>query len=193
MRIIILLDRSGSMISNIDQTIAGYNEFLDNQRKLQTVDECLVSLYTFAYDIETVYENRPVSQAETLNVENYIPDGGTALYDSLAYILGKIGQDPVRTILLVITDGEENSSSEHTSENIRAMLEGKDELLEVVYLGSNQDAILAGNTIGSQVSVNYSDNHTDQVYRNLSAAMTRVRSGQTPNIQFTQEELASQI
>ena len=193
MRIIILLDRSGSMTSNIRQTMDGYNEFLKNQQQIQNDEECLVSLYTFSSDIQVVYEDRPVSQAGELTRANYMPEGGTALYDSLAYVLYKIKDTATKTILLVITDGEENGSREYSNNDIRTMLENKSELLEVVYLGSNQDAILAGNTIGSQVSVNYNDNRTDQVYRNLSAAVTRVRSGFTPSIQFTQEELDSQI
>lgn len=190
MRIIILLDKSGSMENNLDQTIAGYNEFLENQKILNTCENCTVSLYTFSDNLETVYENRHLKDAELLTRENYEPDGCTALLDSMGEILHKL-TEPERTIFLIITDGAENSSENYDSDQIRQLIESKQEYLETVYIGSNQDAILAANNIGSQVALNYDDNHTQDVYRNLSAAMTRVRVGNTPRIQFTPEEINS--
>jgi len=192
MRIVILLDKSGSMDENKEQTIAGYNGFLESQKQLENSEKCLVSLYTFSNNVETVYENVLLSEATNLTLENYQPDGNTALYDSMADVLSKIA-DNERTIFLIITDGAENSSEHYNNINIREMIENKKEFMESVYIGSNQDAILAGNEIGSQISINYNDNNTPQVYKNLSAAMTRIRTGFSPQVEFTQDEIHSLI
>ena len=193
MRIIILLDKSGSMDTNKEETIHGYNEFLENQKKLETADSCTVNLYTFSDSLDTVYENELLNNAEILTNENYNPDGCTALLDSMGKILTKVEKEQGRTLFLIITDGDENSSSQYTHEMIKELIETKKEYLETVYIGSNQDAILAGDRVGSQVALNYNDNNTGQVYKNLSAAVTRVRNGFTPSIQFTQEEVNSLI
>lgn len=193
MRIVILLDKSGSMNDNKEQTIQGYNDFLENQKKLETADSCSVSLYTFSDSLDTVYENVLLNNADRLTALNYNPDGCTALLDSMGKILKKLEPNGARTLFLIITDGDENSSRKYTHTMIKEMIEGKKEYLETVYIGSNQDAILAGDRVGSQVAINYNDNHTGQVYRNLSAAVTRVRNGNTPSIQFTQEEVNSLV
>ena len=192
MRIIILLDKSGSMTDNIEQTLTGFNEFIENQKQLNDGETCRISLYTFSDCLEIIYENRELKDAELLTRENYKPEGCTALLDSMGEILQKLTEDE-KTVFLIITDGEENSSQTYNSEQIRESIESRRDYLETVYIGSNQDAILAASNIGSQAALNYDDNHTQVVYKNLSAAMTRVRTGMTPSIQFTQEEIESVI
>ncbi len=58
-------------------------------------------------------------------------------------------------------------------------------------MGSNQDAILAGGSIGSDVNIDYDDIQTPNVYRGLSSAVTRMRIGQSPTVIFSPEEINS--
>jgi hypothetical protein len=188
MHIIFLIDKSGSMSDKINPTIDGYNNFIENQQKLETEDKCKVSLYLFSHNLETIYENRELDDTYKLNKKNYVPEGSTALFDSMGYILNNIN-DKEKTIFVVITDGQENSSDEYTDSDIKEMIESRKDYLEMIYMGSNQDAILAGNNMGSQVNINYDDIQTPNIYRGLSSAVTRVRQRKTPTIIFTQDEI----
>jgi len=190
MHIIFLIDKSSSMTNNIEETIKGYNTFIENQQSLEDTEECIVSLYLFSTNIEIIYEKRHLDDIIELDRNNYRPNGSTALLDSMGYILEKINiQD--KTIFVVITDGQENSSKIYRRNRLHDLIETKKNNLEIVYMGSNQDAILAGGSIGSDVNIDYDDIQTPNVYRGLSSAVTRMRIGQSPTVIFSPEEINS--
>ena len=72
----VLLDRSGSMGSIREDTIGGFNAFLEDQRKLP--GECRVSLVQFdtADPQEVTVDAVPVAEAPALTPETYCPRGG---------------------------------------------------------------------------------------------------------------------
>jgi len=190
MHIIFLIDKSSSMTNNIEETIKGYNTFIENQQSLEDTEECIVSLYLFSTNIEIIYEKRHLDDIIELDRNNYRPNGSTALLDSMGYILEKINiQD--KTIFVVITDGQENSSKIYRKNRLRDLIETMKNNVEIVYMGSNQDAILAGGSIGSDVNIDYDDIQTPNVYRGLSSAVTRMRIGQSPTVIFSPEEINS--
>jgi len=190
MHIIFLIDKSSSMKKNIEETIKGYNTFIENQQSLEDTEECIVSLYLFSTNIEIIYEKRHLDDIIELDRNNYRPNGSTALLDSMGYILEKINIED-KTIFIVITDGQENSSKIYRRNRLHDLIETKKNNLEIVYMGSNQDAILAGGSIGSDVNINYDDIQTPNVYRGLSSAVTRMRIGQSPTVIFSPEEINS--
>jgi hypothetical protein len=190
MHIIFLIDKSSSMTNNIEETIKGYNTFIENQQSLENTEECIVSLYLFSTNIETIYEKRNLNNIIELDRNNYRPNGSTALLDSMGYILEKINIFD-KTIFVVITDGQENSSKIYRRDRLRNLIDTKKNNVEIVYMGSNQDAILAGGSIGSNININYDDIQTPNVYRGLSSAVTRLRIGQSPTVIFSQEEINS--
>jgi len=190
MHIIFLIDKSSSMTNNIEETIKGYNTFIENQQSLEDTEECIVSLYLFSTNIEIIYEKRHLDDIIELDRNNYRPNGSTALLDSMGYILEKINiQD--KTIFVVITDGQENSSKIYRKNRLHDLIETMKNNVEIVYMGSNQDAILAGGSIGSDVNIDYDDIQTPNVYRGLSSAVTRMRIGQSPTVIFSPEEINS--
>ena len=93
-------------------------------------------------------------------------------------------------MLLVMTDGEENSSTRTTSNRLRELLDTTP--VEVVYMGSNQDAILNGAGMGANrdSSLAYDDLFMLEAIDSLGNAVGRVRSGQTQYIVFTPQERA---
>jgi hypothetical protein len=76
----------------------------------------------------------------------YQPRGGTALVDAVCKSIEKAnlrtsGQNHVTRIMMVITDGEENSSTEYTTEKMRELI-AKQQAAgdQYFYIGANQDA-----------------------------------------------------
>ena len=110
--IIMILDKSGSMQSISQKIISAINEFVQEQK--HKAPDSVMSLITFSSGLSTVYEKLPISQVPTVTSEMYQPDGMTALYDAIGLSLIKFREDK-RAVVVVVTDGEENSSNEFPS------------------------------------------------------------------------------
>lgn len=137
-----ILDKSGSMEVVRDTTISGVNEYIQTLKKDENID------YTFSltmFDTEVVRPvvDKPLAGLEPLTKSEYVPNGGTALYDAVCRTI-KQAQDSVadKVITVIMTDGEENSSREYDQNDMRDLikrLEGKGNWT-FVYLGANQDS-----------------------------------------------------
>ena len=146
--IIFVLDKSGSMWDIKDDTIGGFNQFIDDQKKLP--GEALFTFITFDTQYKKVSEGALLESVEPLNEGTYTPRGGTALFDAVnsavsdtverhANLTGD--KTPGKTILVVLTDGEENSSTEvrDVKEIGRMVAEREKAGWEVLFLGADLD------------------------------------------------------
>ena len=190
----IVIDKSGSMMGQRDKVVTGCNEFIQEQKKkLQAGTECHVSMSFFSSDLVTIYEDRVLRDVVEIKLEDYHPEGMTALNDAFADRLQKIKTKGVvpgrKRVLLVITDGEENSSST-SSQELQVLLGETKDLVEVVYMGSNQDAILNGRHYGARAegSLLYADDSLGHAMRATSGAVGRILSGETETVEFTRVE-----
>ena len=133
-----ILDKSGSMTSVWDATINGFNEYLQELRKDQNDYDIRLTLF----DTETsVGEKQDIKDFKDLNRQTYHPNGGTALYDAACKTMSAITDDG-KQLIVIMTDGEENSSREYSMEQFKALksdLEKKGNFT-FVFLGANQDA-----------------------------------------------------
>lgn len=216
-KLVVVLDESYSMKSHQKTTLNGFNEFISSQREL---GNCQLTLYIFSEEVRKL-PTQEIEDVSDLTSETFKPHGRTALFDAMGEALREFPEDTVakkdpqfedaeetssnwevvdeseipekKKILLVITDGEENASTKETSASIKALCD-KRKNVNIVYLGSNQDAILAAKSIGGGggSALNYSDGNKE-VYRSLSAAVMRTRTGQQQEVVFTQEERLSSI
>jgi len=152
--IAVLLDRSGSMESIKADTEGGFNAFIAEQRKQP--GEVEVTLAQFDTEYEVVYANRPVNDVPRLDLQ---PRGGTALYDSLGRVITDVGaalaatpedERPGKVIVVVLTDGHENSSTEWTHDAVSAVIrrQERDYSWDFVFLGANMDAVAIGQHLG---------------------------------------------
>ena len=155
--IIMVLDRSGSMGSVWDDTMGGFNSFIKAQKKVPGV--ATVSLVQFDDQYEPLLDFIPLKEVKPLTRETYIPRGMTALLDAIGRTMVKEGEKlaamdeddrPDRVILVVITDGQENASSEYTRDRIFKLIRHQEETYswKVVFIGANQDAIATGAQLG---------------------------------------------
>lgn len=185
----IVLDRSGSMQPLIKETIAGFNSFLEEQKKVE--GDAVLTLATFANDYTLVHDGVPIQQVPALTKENYKTSGFTALLDAIARTINATGaklasmaehERPSQVLLVIITDGEENHSREFTHIKVMEMIKHQQEKYawSVVYLGANQDAIQVGASMGiaagNTATYGASVLGTKSAYSSISSNTSSLRS-----------------
>lgn len=180
---LIILDESGSMDVIKKQAIGGFNETVQTIKAAQVKheeQEHFVSLVTFNSNaIRTVYDKVAVSEIGLLDEQSYLPNCCTPLYDAmgislsaLKYSVGK--KDTV--LVTIITDGEENSSSEFTAQGVKMLVEElKEKGWVFTYIGTNQDVEKVAATIAvtNVMNFEYSAEGTRKMFRKESRARSR--------------------
>ncbi len=206
--ITIVLDRSGSMEKVRQDTIGGYNSYIEAQQKLP--GECMVSLVQFDDQYEPVYGGKRVKEAPLLTAATFVPRGYTALLDAIGRTINATGarlsaltedQRPEKVIFVIVTDGGENASKEFTREKVFGMIghQRTTYLWDFVFIGANQDAIQTGASlnIGANSSMTYAANEagTKSAFQSASnyTAHTRSAAGAAAGASsFTAEDRAEQ-
>ena len=204
----VVMDKSGSMSSLRDDTIGSFNQFLTEQQSL-TNDETIFSLALFNDKYEMVYDCVPITEVKPLTSEKYSPDGWTALHDAVAKTINntsakfkamKEEDRPSKIILVVITDGHENSSREFNAAKVRTLLDlhQSEYKWQVVYLGAGSEmfdtkeqAMDMGFTKSSSYSYNSTQRGTQSLYSNASFSVANYRLGNTMSLCMDQEALIS--
>ena len=177
---IFLLDCSGSMESCWDDTIGGFNSFVNDQKQFGGT----LTLIQFDHEYQLNYENKPIEDVEPLTRETFKPRGSTALLDAIGRAIKEIHTKTIPTYV-ILTDGHENASKKYTKVHIKDIIEERQkDGWQFVYLGANQDAFAEAGSIGIApcCTMNYDANRTPDAMRVLSAAMSSQASGQTPTM-----------
>lgn len=146
--IILVLDKSGSMYSVKEDTIGGVNQYIEDQKKLP--GEAIFTFITFNTQSNVELEGVLLESVQPLTNETYAPGGGTALLDAVNSAISdtierhnKLDDDktPGKVMLVVLTDGEENSSREvrDVKEIGKMVSERESAGWEVAFLGADLD------------------------------------------------------
>ncbi|MEP9389011.1 vWA domain-containing protein [Mesorhizobium sp. KR9-304] len=146
----ILLDRSGSMEECRDSTISAFNEYV-NSLAADAGLSARISLTLFDdRSIDLVFDRQKPGEMPKLTKETFVPRGMTPLNDAIAGTVAEIDKADLRkdesVTFVILTDGLENASREHTKQTIKLLLERrqKEKNWLVIYLGANQDAFAEG-------------------------------------------------
>ena len=155
--IAIILDSSGSMDSVKQEAINNFNEQVQKikeqsgKKKIQS----FVTLVTFNQTIKELYFDKDTRQLVELHDEDYNPDGTTALYDAIGRTVNKMN-DKIKTLsdsridssalVIIITDGYENSSTDYNSAQIKELIESKEATKKwtFTFMGANVDVLKEG-------------------------------------------------
>jgi len=200
-----VLDSSGSMSAIREDTIGGFNTFLDDQRAEEGT--ATVSLIDFNSAVDVTYRGMAVEGASKLSTETYTPGGQTALYDAImtgikdtTAFLGDVDESehPENVIVVVLTDGKENAS-ETPQDAVRELVEEKQENAdwEFLFIGANQDAALTAEGMGidrqNSLDMSHSGDGAQAAYESTSDRISEARqsgnmSGYTDEDRKRQEE-----
>lgn len=148
--LVFILDRSGSMHGQEKDTLGGFNSMMEKQKKGE--GNALVTTVLFDTEIDVIHDRLPLKSVRPMTEEDYVAGGCTALLDAVGSTIHRIGtvhkyarpEDvPAHTLVVIITDGEENSSRFYDYEDVRHMVE-REKLKygwEFIFLGANMNAI----------------------------------------------------
>jgi hypothetical protein len=182
-----VLDSSGSMSKIREDTIGGFNTFLEDQQG--EPGEATVTLYDFNNSVERVYHGKSIEKAPKLDEETYTPGGQTALHDAIATAISETerrieklpaGVRPETVIVVALTDGKENAS-ETPQDRVRDLVEGhrKEHDWEFLFIGANQDAALTATEMGmdadSSLDMAHSGEGSYRAYQATSESISRAR------------------
>ena len=176
-----LLDETGSMGSVRDKTISGFTEYIATLKTNDT--PTLLRLTTFNTEgFNVVYDFEEIQSVADLTRESYRPRELTNLYDAIAKLihdtedyLKAMSPEP-RVMCTIMTDGEENSSTEYTRAAVFKLITDREkEGWAFAYLGANQDAWAASESIGihRRNSANYQADAPDVALRSTADATSR--------------------
>ena len=155
--LIFILDASGSMSDLVTDTIGGFNQMLERQH--DRLDETYVTTVTFNHKVKTLYSFKPLEGVEPLSTNTYEVGGMTALYDAIGETIVRVYRKQqhrqrentiTSTLVVIMTDGMENSSSRYTQSSVQNHIETlkRDHDWEFIFLGANIDAKHVASDLG---------------------------------------------
>jgi hypothetical protein len=87
-----------------------------------------LTLMLFNHKSETVVDNQPLAAVPDMSAIAYQPEGRTALWDGIGTMIERAGArfdnaaTPPRVLIVIITDGEETSSTRYSLPHVREMI-----------------------------------------------------------------------
>lgn len=194
-----LLDESGSMADVWQDTIGGFNSFMEKQKA--EPGEMIVSLIKFdgqePYNV--VFEGKAIKDVPALTKETYTPRSATPLIDAAHRMImetSKLAAKTEANVLCIIqTDGHENASKENTTAQLKGLIETrKAEGWVFVFLGADINAygIAASMGINTGSTMSYGKSATSQVFDTMHSHTVNYRStGVGSTMNFASDEKAS--
>ena len=143
-----VLDKSGSMTPLASAVVTGFDEFLTELRA--DGGDTLLTLTTFDTEFRHVHLASPLDEIPSLARTGYHPGGMTALFDAVAHAvidtdrrLSSAGRGDEKVMVVVMTDGYENSSTDYDATAVARLVAEYDERPNwtFVYLGAAHDTL----------------------------------------------------
>lgn len=191
--IVLVVDKSGSMASVRNKTISGLKEFLTTQKQLP--GSALLTLITFSDRYSVDIDGKNLTEINESVFDKYVTAGLTALYDAIGVAIDSVGKRlaatpeddrPEKVMVVILTDGEENSSKEYGLDLIKDMIDRQKQIYswEFVFLGADIDAMATGDKLrmSSSVSMDKSDMHANLKKMSFTTAVYRSSTADYKNI-----------
>lgn len=164
---VFVLDRSGSMSGLAADTIGGFNELIEKQKKIE--GRAYVTTVLFDHEYEVLHDHVALEEVAPLTDKEYFARGSTALLDAVGRTIDSVGarlaaapeeERPAHVVFVITTDGRENSSREYTAQRVRGMIEHQQQKYswQFVFLGANMDAVSEARKLG--ISAKYAADFT---------------------------------
>lgn len=157
-----IIDKSGSMQGSERETVNGFNHQLETlqQMKKEYPDQSfVVSLTFFNQNVTPVLQFGEIQDLKPLRKVDYQPSGSTALLDAIGFSVDEIRkaygrdieQNRASVVVVIITDGEENTSTFYTAKLISQQIKTLEETEKwtFTFLGAEIDAY----SIGQRLSI----------------------------------------
>ena len=197
----ILLDRTGSMEPIWSEALSSVNAYADGLAALDggpRVDADITLAVFDAQDglqFDVLRKGVDAEDWNDVSSREVNPRGMTPLYDAIGRIVSLAEKDkPEKAIIVIMTDGEENSSKEMTKTAAKAALDRvRAKGWEVVFLGAEfskfDDAEGVGQTASRNMAVS-KDQLSDSMGR-LAQKSKDYAAGAAPSVEWNAEDRAA--
>ena len=190
--LVFILDKSGSMSGLEHDTIGGYNAMLRKQQ--EESGKARITTVLFSHDYEILHDQTDIKEIKPMTAKQYQVGGSTALLDAVGATIHKIGnaqkyaKEELRAdkvMVVITTDGMENSSREYTYEKIKQMIERQKRRYEweFIFLGADIEAVAAAAKLGIEhdraVNFHSDSEGTKLNYKVISEAVSTIRANKT--------------
>jgi hypothetical protein len=197
----ILLDRTGSMEPIWSEALSSVNAYADG---LATLDggprvDADITLAVFdaqdGFQFDVLRDDVDAERWKKVTSDEVNPRGMTPLYDAIGRIVSLAEKDrPEKAVIVIMTDGEENSSQEMTKATAKAALDRvRKKGWEVVFLGAEFSNFDDAEGVGQSTSRNMAvgkDQLSDSM-RRLSQKSKDYASGAAPTVEWNAEDRAA--
>lgn len=199
----VILDRTGSMENIRDDTIGGFNSFLEKQKDQPGTATLTLVQFDTQDPYEVIHHFVPVTDVPELTREIYVPRAATPLLDTLGRGINdlekrlaerKEEERPSIVMMVVITDGHENSSKEFKKDQIEKMIKEKTEQddWQFVFLSADlagiDDAMSLGMRREKVMKFDKRNKGSYKAWDKFSQQAVKLRSGEIKEISFVEED-----
>jgi hypothetical protein len=182
----LIIDRSGSMSDCVEQTVSSFNEQVQSIAKLQKEfpnQRFLISLTTFSDEVSVVYERMDSRDIPRLRKRHSQPDGLTALNDAIGQTIQQIDlamsemltRNEASVVVVVLTDGGENSSKRFSGAQISEMIKAKEHsgLWSFNFLGAdfNAETVVESYGLIPKQARSFLKSNMNEAMANVSSSM----------------------
>ncbi len=197
----ILLDRTGSMEPMWKEALSSVNAYADGLATLDGGPRVDADITLAAFDaqdglqFDVLRDNQDARNWKKVTNDDVTPRGMTPLYDAIGRIVSLAEKDrPEKAVIVIMTDGEENSSHELDKKAAKAALDrARAKGWEVVFLGAEfsnfNDAEGVGQTASRNMAVS-KDQLSDSMNR-LSQKSKAYASGTEKTVEWNAEDRAA--
>jgi len=205
--IAVILDRTGSMESIRDDTIGGFNTFLNTQKAETGIASLTLVQFDSQDPYEIVYKFKPLAEVPELTRETFVPRASTPLLDAIGRGINDLEKSlvdltederPSRVVMVLVTDGQENASREFRKDQIEKMIKEKQEksAWQFVFLSADLaaigDALESGMRAAATMAYDRNRRGITAAWESLSTRVAGYRSGHKEDVSFTDEDRAQQ-
>ncbi len=148
--VIFILDRSGSMYNQVEDTIGGYNSFIQTEKSKGR--NTYITTVLFDNHYELLVDHQHIDDVKELTSKEYYARGATALLDAIGKTINTVAAKAKgKTLFVITTDGLENASCEFTKSDIKKLIESHEDF-EFMYIGANIDSYSEASKLGIKVT-----------------------------------------
>jgi hypothetical protein len=165
--VLMIVDKSGSMAPLAGDVRGGFNTYLD-MLAADAEGKYRLTVALFDDEYRPLCVAAKLKDVPRLDGTSYQPGGYTALNDAIGKTIaefeGRVPElaDGDRVLLVVQTDGAENSSTEYSHEAVEALIEQREEAgrWSCLFLGAGIDAWTQASQLGFARGSTISTQHT---------------------------------
>lgn len=189
-----LLDRSGSMEAIRDDTIGGFNAYVDG---LKDVPNLIFTALQFdTSSLDKICVKKPIAEVPRLTRETFVPRAGTPLIDAAvkaihatADVVRDLGDVlDLKVVVAIQTDGAENSSREFRLPYLQDLVKEKTQAgWEFIFMGAGFDAYGTADSLGisRKNTMSYGRNNSAEAFASFASNTRAYAGGAVGGMSFT--------